>query len=179
MTRKKVLRYLVATLLILVLLWLGYFKLYGNFHQVTPKLFRSAQLYNFNLPYYIEKYHFKSIINLRGASNESWYRDEIAIAKEYNITHYDFGFGDRTKQSVETMDRLVKLMKEAKKPLLIHCKAGADRTSLASALYLYSTHSKENPQDEISIVYGHFPWLGSKTEAMDESFLSYQKNRRP
>ncbi len=76
------------------------------------------------------------------------------------------------------MNKLVKLMKEAKKPLLIHCKAGADRTSLASALYLYGTHDKQNPQEAISIVYGHFPWLGSKTKAMDESFLLYQQQRR-
>ena len=100
---------------------------------------------------YIKKYHFKSIINLRGSSNETWYNDEIAISKEHNITHYNFGFGDRTKQSVETMEKLVKLMKEAKKPLLIHCKAGADRTSLASALYLYSTQDKQKPQKAISI----------------------------
>ncbi len=176
---RRFLRYFFAPLFFLALLWLGYFKLYGNFHQVNSQLYRSAQLYSFNLPYYIDEYHFNSIINLRGASDESWYKDEIAISKEHNITHYDFGFGDRTKQSVETMNKLVKLMKEAKKPLLIHCKAGADRTSLASALYLYSTHDKENPQEAISIIYGHFPWLGSKTKAMDESFLLYQKNRRP
>lgn len=179
MILRKILRYFFAPLLFLALLWLGYFKFYGNFHQVNPQLYRSAQLYSFNLPYYIDKYHFKSIVNLRGSSDESWYNDEIAISKEYNITHYDFGFGDRTKQSVETMNKLVQLMKEAKKPLLIHCKAGADRTALASALYLYSTHDKQNPQDAISIVYGHFPWLGSKTKAMDESFLLYQQNRRP
>jgi len=175
----KILRYSFASILFLVLLWLGYFKLYGNFHQVNPELYRSAQLYSFNLPYYIKKYHFKTIINLRGASDESWYQDEIAISKEHNITHHDFGFGDRSKQSVETMDSLVRLMKEAKKPLLVHCKAGADRTSLASALYLYTTQDRQNPQDAISIVYGHFPWLGSKSKAMDQSFFLYQQERRP
>ena len=175
---KRLLRYFFAPLLLLALLWLGYFKFYGNFHQVNPELYRSAQLYSFNLPYYIEKYHFKSIINLRGSSTKSWYKDEIAISKEHNITHYDFGFSDRKEQSIVNMDKLIQLMQDVKKPLLIHCKAGADRTSLASALYLYS-HNQKNPQDAISIIYGHFPWLGSKTKAMDDSFLLYEQNRRP
>lgn len=175
---KKILRYFFLPLLVLMLAWIGYFKIYGNFHQVDTNLYRSAQLYNFNLPHYIQKYNIKSVINLRGSSKDAqWYQDEIHIAKKYDITHYDFGLPDRRVIPLEKMDTLVALMRQAPKPLLIHCKAGADRTSLASALYLYAIQKDRNAQNAISITYGHFPWLGSKTKAMDISFQNYQNNR--
>ena len=168
------LRYILFPLVVLALSWVGYFKIYGNFHKVEDDLYRSAQLYSFNLPYYIQKYHIRSIINLRGASKEDWYKDEIRISKDNNVIHYDFGLPDRKVIPRKKMEALVKLMKKAPKPLLVHCKAGADRTSLASALYLYAIKHDPNADRAISIIYGHFPWLGSKTKAMDESFKNYK-----
>ena len=174
---KIFLRYIFLPLLVLALGWVGYFKVYGNFHQVDSDLYRSAQLYSFNLPAYIQKHHIRSIINLRGPSDEQWYKDELRIAQENNVTHYDFGIPDRRVIPLEKMDALVALMKQAPKPLLVHCKAGADRTSLATALYLYAIKHDPKAEEAISIIYGHFPWLGSKTEAMDQSFENYQKSR--
>jgi protein tyrosine/serine phosphatase len=175
----KVIKYTLLFLITIALSWLIYFKVYGNFHKVDDNLYRSAQLYSFNMPYYIKKYHIKSMINFRGKSK--WYNDELKICKEYNVTHYDFSFGDRELLPVKRMNQLIALMKKAPKPLLIHCKAGADRTSLTAALYLYkikhlSASKAEN--EGISIKYGHFPWLGSKTKAMDESFDIYVKQNK-
>lgn len=170
---KFLFKYLFRLLLSLALLWSAYFLLYGNFHKVDKDVYRSAQLFSFNMPYYIEKYGIKSILNLRGTSSKDWYADEIHISKEYNLSHYDYGISARRLITIKQMDKIVELIKNAPKPLLIHCKAGADRTSLAVALYLYAIKHKTNPQRAISIVYGHFPWLGSKTNAMEKSFSSY------
>ena len=174
---KKILKYIFLPIITLALLWIFYFKLYGNFHKIDNDYYRSAQLYKFNMSYYIEKYKIKSIINLRGKSNSQWYKNEINISNNYNITHYDFGFGDRVIQSIEKMDKLVELMKTAPKPVLVHCKAGADRTSLANALYEYKIKNNKFAEDFISLKYGHFPWFGSKTKAMDISFKNYTKQR--
>ncbi|HIP14399.1 MAG TPA: protein tyrosine phosphatase [Sulfurimonas autotrophica] len=171
---KKFLKYVFAPLFVIALIWVTYFLLLGNFHKVDKDLYRSAQLFTFNMPYYIEKHQIKSIINLRGESDKKWYKDEIRFSKENNITHYDYGIGDRRISSMKEMNDMVNLMKNAPKPLLIHCKAGADRTSLAAALYLYEKNNKD-AKDAISLLYGHFPWLGSKTCAMDKSFEKYTK----
>jgi len=171
----KVLKYFLTPILVIALLWVGYFLIYANFHEVDKECYRSAQLRPFNFSYYVNRYHIKSIINFRGESTASWYKDEILFAKENSLTHYNYGIGDRTEISIEQMDEIVALMKKAPKPLLLHCKAGADRTSLASALYLYALKKDKNANREISIIYGHFPWLGSKTYFMDESFANYTK----
>lgn len=170
---KQGLKYVLAPLLFLALLWVSYFLLYGNFHKVDDNLYCSAQLFSFNLPYYIEKHDIKSILNLRGDSSRQWYADELRISKELGVKHYDYGIGDREISSMKQMNDMIRIMRNAPKPLLVHCKAGADRTSLASALYLYDIMRDDDPEREISIIYGHFPWLGSKTVAMDRSFEKY------
>ena len=170
----KLVKYFFTPLLLIVFLWVGYFLIYANFHQVDKEFYRSAQLRAFNMPYYVHKHQIKSIINFRGESSAGWYTDEIFFAKENNLSHYNYDIGDRTEISIEQMDEMVALMKKAPKPLLIHCKAGADRTSLASALYLHALKKDKDANREISILYGHFPWLGSKTYFMDESFANYK-----
>ncbi len=173
---KKCCIYALLTLFTLALLWTLYFKVYGNFHKVDPNVYRSAQLYSFNLPHYIESHNIKSIINLQGPSPKEWYSDEKRISSDYNVSHFDFDISDRRLLTIQQMDALVKLMQEAPKPLLIHCRAGADRTSLASALYHYAVN-KDLPsaQSSISILYGHIPWFGSRTITMDISFDNYVK----
>lgn len=166
---------LLKLLVTIVLLWIVYFLLYGNFHKVDENLYRSAQLFSFNLPHYIQKYKIHSIINLRGGEGKEFYNDEIRISKEHNVTHYNYSISDRKIQSIATMEEIVNLLKQAPKPILIHCKAGADRTSLVSALYLYAIKHDPNASDAISLLYGHFPWFGSPTVAMDISFQNYVK----
>jgi len=175
---KKALKYLFLPLLGIALLWASYFLLYGNFHKVDKDVYRSAQLFSFNYPYYIQKHNIKSILNLRGDASKKWYNDEIAIAKKSNVKHYDYYIGDRQETTLKQMQEIVNIIKHAPKPLLIHCKAGADRTSLASALYLYAIKHDKHPKRAISLMYGHFPWLGSKTSAMDRSFENYVKAHR-
>jgi protein tyrosine/serine phosphatase len=75
--------------------------------------------------------------------------------------------------------QLVSILKNAPKPILIHCAGGADRTSLASALYQYAikgTTVKE-AQKEFSIWYGHSPYFRKHVIAMDNSFLNYVEHK--
>lgn len=170
--------YFINVLLLIAVTWASYFLLYGNFHKVDKDVYRSAQLFSFNLPYYIEKHEIKSILNLSGGEGKSFYKDEIDISKKYNIVHYDYQISDREVQNIQSMNEIIDIIKNAPKPILIHCKAGADRTSLVSSLYLYTVKKDLNASNEFSLLYGHFPWLGSKTKAMDESFSNYV-NKKP
>jgi len=164
-------------LLFMIVIWGGYFFLYGNFHKIDNNVYRSAQLFPFNLSYYIDKHKIQSILNLRKVrkdKNKYWYINEVAISKNKKVIRYDYPIGDREEISIEQMNKIVEIIKNAPKPLLIHCKAGADRTSLAAALYLHAIKKDSHADRAISIIYGHFPWLGSKTKAMDISFQLYK-----
>jgi len=107
-------------------------------HSVIPDvIYRSAQLSGDCLQKNIDRYHFKSIINLRGEDKkEEWYQTESKIARENNVTLYNIRLSAYKYPVASQVDDLVKVLQTAKKPVLIHCQAGADRSGMASALAL-------------------------------------------
>jgi len=165
--------FLIFTLLALVLFWLNYLRYGGNFYKVSDGVFRSAQPISYNLKKWQDKYHFKTILNLRGTKNSD-YNFEEKFAKEHNITLINFKISDKKVQSIQTMKKIISIIKNSKKPILIHCKSGADRTGLAAALYLYSIKDK-NYSKMLSLKYGHFPYF-SPTKAMDESLKKFTES---
>ncbi len=152
----------------------------GNFHVVTKnELYRGAQMDNDELSYYLNKYHIKSVLNLRGKSPDAqWYKDEIKISKKFDVRHYDYGFSASHLLSIKKMKNIVELLERLPKPILIHCKAGADRSGLVAALWLYKIkhYSFKKSFEQLSVLFGHFPYLGSPTVAMDKSFIRSRDN---
>lgn len=152
----------------------------GNFHAVDAgRFYRSAQLSRGELAKEVRAHGIKSIVNLRGAHpGQSWYDDEIAVSRAAGVVHYDYPLSaNRTLAPVEISD-IVRILRTAPMPILVHCKSGADRSGLVAALYR-STVEHQPPSEaaeELSLWYGHFPFLGSRTKAMDETFLTFVRN---
>lgn len=155
--------------------YLGFLQLSGNFHTVIAgEFYRSAQPSAKQLQKYVVEHGIKTVINLRGASDSSkWYRDEIATAKALGLRHIDFRMSSSDIVTSEVADRLIEIMKTAPKPILIHCKAGADRSGIVSAIYSRSIAgwNEENAERQLSVYFGHIgiPHLSS-THAMDQSW---------
>lgn len=152
----------------------------ANFRAVEEGvLYRAAQMEGWGRDDWAEifsKAPFASVINLRGAKpDKPWYAAEVAFAEEKGITRYDFALSADKEPDMPTMEALVEDMRHAPKPLLIHCKQGSDRTGLASALYAYAIlgQSSDEAAKQLSLFYGHFPWLFSQTGAMDRAFAAY------
>ncbi|RYG62328.1 MAG: protein tyrosine phosphatase [Alphaproteobacteria bacterium] len=168
---------LLATL-ILGWLWYDRFIEEGNFSIVIPHtLYRSGTLSHHewkeirrdNPP-------FRSVINLRGAhQHQEWFKREAALSQQSGISFYTYPLSAKQSPTLVTMEALVELMRAAPKPLLVHCKSGSDRTGLALALYAYAIEGKpaQVAAKQLSIRWGHFPWLSSRTNAMDNAFLAY------
>lgn len=119
------------------------------------------------------KLGIKTIINLRGEEpGERWYDEEVAATKALGITLINFGMSARKELPRERVNLLISLMENAEKPLLIHCKAGSDRTGLAAALYIaeIAKGSKRQAEAQLSIRFGHFGFPFSPTLAMERTF---------
>jgi protein tyrosine/serine phosphatase len=149
----------------------------GNFHAVEEGTFyRSAQLSKSELQSAARDHGIKAVLNLRGAHpGEAWYDDEVAVSKALGLAHYDYALSARRLVTEEQISDLLAIIRHAPKPLLVHCKSGADRTGLVSALYRFAIEGKSaNEADaELTLAYGHFPYLTSRTRAMDESFWAF------
>lgn len=155
----------------------GYLYEQGNFHTVAPdQMYRSRQLDKSELTHYLTTYQIKSILNLRGVNTGSdWYQDERRIAQELGITHHDYGISANHDVSDEDLKAIMAIVRTAPKPILIHCKSGADRTGLIAALYQYvlGGRSAEEAAGQLSVWYGHVPYFWNSTAAMDRTFWRY------
>ena len=149
----------------------------GNLHAVSDGvLYRSAQLSGSELKSAATQYRIKSVLNLRGAhAGESWYDEEIAASGELGLTHYDYALSAKRFVTAEQIAELLDIVRQAPKPLLIHCRSGADRAGLVSALYRFAETgaSAAEADRELTLLYGHFPYLTSRSRAMDDSFWAY------
>ena len=149
----------------------------GNFHAVSDGvLYRSAQLSGAQFAEAIRQYKIKSVLNLRGPHpHEAWWDDEVAAAQQNGAAHYDISLSAKRFVGDEQTAEILKVLRDAPKPLLIHCRSGADRTGLVAALYRYAVeHADAAEADkQLSLAYGHFPYLTSKTGAMDDSFWAF------
>ena len=83
------------------------------------------------------------------------------------VWHYDLKLSPKKAPSPRRIQELLRLFRIAPRPVLIHCKAGADRAGLAAAIWKMVIDG--TPQSEarrhLSIRYGHMP-LGP-TQALD------------
>jgi len=174
---KRLLKYLSILLIIITIIVVSIIHIFGNFYQIDNDVYRSGQLNKYNLPYYIEHKHIKTILNLRGKSNGEFYKIETNISNKYGVTHIDYGFSNKDFLDFNKTSEIVSIIKNAKKPLLIHCAGGADRTSLAAALYQYAIAHKSPKiaKEQFSVIYGHSPYFRPYVEAMDRSFDNYVK----
>lgn len=178
--RRKIL--IATALLIFTCGWFLYdhFIEDGNFDIIQPNtLYRSATLSHHEWKEILREHPFKSVLNLRGVPHnlkkEEWYQREMDASKTSGINFYTLGLSANHQPDLATTGMLVEMMRSAPKPLLIHCKQGADRTGLAVALYEYAIMGKPAPEarKQLSLYYGHFPWLTSRTGAMERAFDAY------
>lgn len=180
-TAGKVLLMGCATLLLLLAGFYGYLQLSNNFHEVEPGLYyRSAQLNPDELQRIIKQHGIRSVLNLRGKNTGTpWYDSEIVAAAGSGVTHLDYAISARNPVSLKQISEIQAMIAQAPKPILVHCWDGADRTGLITAVYRLSRGADVDIADqELSIRYGHFPYLGSKSRAMDDSFQAYVNNRK-
>ncbi len=161
---------IVAAMLGLQLYW-------GNQHTTIPgELYRSAQPTPKDIAHYKKHYGIQSIINLRGANpGADWYDAEAKAAKEQGVPLIDFRMKAAHELTADEAKALIALMRDAPKPLLIHCRSGADRTGLAAALYVaaISKGGEEAAEYQLSIRYGHLPQIPfwwTDAQAMSRTF---------
>ena len=149
----------------------------GNFHAVKEGAFyRSAQLGKSDLHRVIRDHQIRSVLNLRGAHpGQGWYDEEISVSQALDVAHYDYGLSAHRFVTRQQIAEVLDIIRAAPKPLLVHCKSGADRSGLVSALYRLADEgaSVEQADRQLSLIYGHFPYLMSRSKAMDDSFWAF------
>lgn len=124
--------------------------------EVTPGVWRSNQ----PTPGRLRKLHAEqglaSVLNLRGASDRGAYVLERQACQMLGIELIDLQLSSRRPPRLEQLAELLDILDSAPRPLLIHCKSGADRAGLVSAMVLHGAGgSAEAVRNQLSFRYWH------------------------
>lgn len=158
-----------------------------NIHPVEnnglkPLVFRSAQLKPKELSHLIASKHIDIVLNVRGGSDEeAWYKEEKELTLSLGKEYHALGFSVYRPPSKERFIDIINVIEKAKaenKNLLIHCKAGADRTGLISAIsqiILYDFPVDKAFKSSLNIPYGHLP---NPNGPVEQVLLRYQIEKK-
>lgn len=151
--------------------------LYPNSAWISDQVFRQ----NHPPPLMVKKaadQGIRTIVNFRGINEFGSNLLSAESCEKYGINLVYFRALSRAAPKKEMLHEAVKLFDSLEYPALFHCKSGADRAGLMSALYLL-IHLKrpvEEAKKELSWKFGHF--RSAKTGILDYFLDSYAASHR-
>ncbi|HKZ95531.1 MAG TPA: protein tyrosine phosphatase [Hyphomicrobiaceae bacterium] len=145
---------------------------FPNRHKISDTVWRGAQ----PLPHHVRglaRQGIRTIVNLRGKLHSPTYELLKRACERHGITLVDFRLRSRDAPSREELLGARELFERIEYPMLMHCKSGADRAGLMSALY---RHLKDGvpiaeARHELALKYGHI--RQADTGVLDYFFERY------
>jgi protein tyrosine/serine phosphatase len=151
---------------------------FQNAHWVSPELVRTNQPWPFQLKAWRDA-GIKTIINLRGGFDASFYALEKEACAELGLTLVDFTVTSREVPSRAQVLGAKALFETIQYPALMHCKSGADRAGVMSVLYAHFRLGQpiREAVDQLSLRYLHV--RAGKTGVLDYTFERYLEDAEP
>ncbi|MGH1416746.1 MAG: fused DSP-PTPase phosphatase/NAD kinase-like protein [Pelagimonas sp.] len=140
--------------------------LWTNFYPVAPDVWRSNQPTHARFKKYAAM-GIKTVINLRGEDKYSYYLFEKESCDELGLTLVNTKLWAREAAPRRRIVAVIDALRAAQKPLMFHCKSGADRAGFISSLYLliFEGASIETAKKQLSLKYIHLDF--TKTGVQD------------
>lgn len=148
---------------------------FKNLHKVSPIVFRSDQPCKKSKDF-IDELGIKSVLSLRAHHNTKgeFYSDKIMLFRLRLKAH---------KLTEEDLLSALMIIRDAPKPILIHCKHGSDRTGAVIAAYriVIEQWTKAQALDEfLAVEYGYhkniFPKIEETINELDVEKLRAKLN---
>ncbi len=151
---------------------------FQNLHQISDEMWRANQPNPRQVAEHARLRGIKTIINLRGPSTRGFYLLEKEACEAVGIELVDFQVFSRQTPTVETVLAAQALFGKITYPALMHCKSGADRAGLMSALYMMFRQGQPvaTAAQQLSKKFLHL--REGKTGILDaffEAYLSYAR----
>jgi protein tyrosine/serine phosphatase len=153
---------------------------YVNRHRLGDRAWRSAQPGPRHIRV-LKRQGLRTVINLRGERLcGSYWLEERACARK-GIALVNFQLRSRAAPTPAEIKAARDLFRRIEYPVLMHCKSGADRVGLMSALYRHFEEGAPvaEARKELAFRYGHF--RQADTGILDRFFEQYLEDnaKRP
>lgn len=149
-------------------------KFYLNRHEVTADFQRSAQ----PDPSDIERFAkdgIKTIVNLRGGRENGAWPLQREACERHGIVLAELTMRSRAAPDKDTLLALPGFFSSLTYPVLAHCKSGADRVGLFSALFLlvHEGRSVAEAKQQLALKFGHVRL--AKTGMLDAFLEAFER----
>lgn len=145
-----------------------------NFAEFAPKAFRS----NHPTHQRFEEYAamgIETILTLRGAILQPQYLFEVDNCERLGLKLECVQMAARRAPPVERLAKLFSMFDQLKRPFLIHCKSGADRTGLAAALYLLEYENADLTIAKAQLSFNFLHIRRTETGILDHFLDTYEE----
>ncbi len=140
-----------------------------NFGQVAPDVFRSNHPTHKRLQAYRDQ-GIKAVLNLRGQGMRAPYLFEVESCEALGLTLVSVDLQARKPAPVDSLLALLEAFDTIPRPFVMHCKSGADRAGLASALYVLDqggTVAEAQRQLSVRFLHLRFTKTGVQDHMLD------------
>lgn len=127
-----------------------------NFDEIAPGVFRSNHPTRARFKSYAAR-GIKTILTLRGGKNRPHHLLEVEACRDFGLIFECVPMSARHAPKVHQLSAVFEVLDRIERPFLMHCKSGADRTGLVSAIYLlhYENAPLEHARRQLSFRYIH------------------------
>ncbi|SMX43542.1 phosphatase domain-containing protein [Actibacterium lipolyticum] len=149
--------------------------LWTNLDEIAPGVWRSNQ----PSPKRLARYHkmgITNVISLRGDAPHSHFLFEQEACERLGLSLHTVAISARKLVNKKRMLALLDLFDTVERPFVMHCKSGADRAGLASALYLMHVEGKPvaEAKKQLSLRYLHLK--NDSTGILDYMLDQYEQD---
>ncbi|MDQ2095588.1 protein tyrosine phosphatase [Rhodobacteraceae bacterium 10Alg 79] len=147
---------------------------WSNLAQVAPGVWRSNQPTHARLARLKDRLGLKTVLFLRGQMLEPPRLFEEESCAELGLDLVIVPLAARNAPERQSLLDLIAAFRRIEKPFLMHCKSGADRASLASAVYLLAIEGApvSRARRMLSLRFVHLKW--TKTGIIDAFLDAYE-----
>ena len=152
----------------------GFLRLgWHNLHEIRPGVWRANQPAPKDVRQ-VAKLGIKTIVNLRGPRSDGGWRLEKEACDKAGITLVDFTVRSRAVPDYEVLRGAKEMFQAIEYPMMMHCKSGADRAGIMSALYLLLMENAtvDEALEMLSLKYLHVKQ--AKTGLLDAFIEAYR-----
>ncbi len=146
--------------------------LHTNFHPVVPgQVYRSAQPSPGQVVAWAKEHNLRTVVNLRG-DGEEFYPAERAAADRAGIQLVTVRLQAGRVPSATALRRLIEVLEGAPRPLLLHCRDGADRAGVASVLAAMAVGKQpyQQARAQLSARYLHVGGAGAAISGLLDQY---------
>jgi protein tyrosine phosphatase (PTP) superfamily phosphohydrolase (DUF442 family) len=184
--RNKQRRLLIAAAAVAILITAGiaiYCKIYvvySNFHVVVEhQVYRSARPNPARLQQWSGQYGIRTVINLEGGEGHEYFTENRTKMKELGIVEIAIKLASSRLPTSEQVHEMIDAIETCRQPMLIHCRAGAERAGLGSVIADMAIGGKDyaSARGQLSPLYLHLRHGKDRAEGLVDQYEAYCSER--